>query len=103
MNFGTRRSREKSAGCVLYRVNLNAGSPSLTVIETWDFVHQAGCNLTVHDGQVHYVENPSAATAFKPINPDLDGYWTDDERTQTMGYNVIPESLGALKKINSKR
>ena len=55
----------------------------------------------MHDGQVHYVENPSAATAFKPINPDLDGYWTDDERTQTMGYNVLPESLGALKRINA--
>ena len=22
------------------------------------------------------------------INPDLDGYWTDDERKETMGYNV---------------
>ena len=101
VNFGTRRSREKSAGCVLYRVNLNAGSPSLTAIETWDFVHQAGCNLTIHDNAVHFVEQPSAASRFKPINPDLDGYWTDDERTQTMGYNVLPESLGALKRINA--
>ena len=71
VNFGTRRSREKSAGCVLYRVNLNAGSPSLTVIETWDFVQLAGCGLVVHDGSVHYIEHPRAATAFKPINPDL--------------------------------
>ena len=101
VNFGTRRSREKSAGCVLYRVNLNAGSPSLTAIDTWDFVHQAGCNLIVHDGDVHFTEQPSAASRFKPINPDLDGYWTDDERKETMGYNVIEESLGALKKINS--
>ena len=101
VNFGTRRSREKSAGCVLYRVNLNAGSPSLTAIDTWDFVHQAGCNLTVHDGDVHFTEQPSAASRFKPYNPDLDGYWTDDERKETMGYNVIEESLGALKKINS--
>ena len=101
VDFGTRRSRTKTGGMALYKCNVTAGSPSLTVIDTWDFVHQSGCNLTVHDGQVHYVENPSAATAFKPINPDLDGYWTDDERTQTMGYNVIEESLGALKKINS--
>ena len=43
----------------------------------------------------------SAASRFKPINPDLDGYWTDDERKETMGYNVIEEALGALKKINS--
>ena len=101
VNFGTRRSREKSAGCVLYRVNLNAGSPTLTVIDKWDFVQFGGCNLTIHDGAVHYGEAPSAVSRFKPYNPDLDGYWTDDERTQTMGYNVIEEALGALKKINS--
>ena len=94
-------SRTKAAGMVLYRCNVTAGSPSLTVIETWDFVQLAGCNLTVHDGAVHFTEQPSAATAFKPINPDLDGYWTDDERKETMGYNVVEESLGALKKINS--
>ena len=95
VNFGTRRSREKSAGCVLYRVNLNAGSPSLTVIETWDFVQLAGCGLVVHDGSVHFVEAPSAATRFKPYNPDLDTY------NEEMGYNVLPEALGALKKINN--
>ena len=94
-------SREKAAGMVLYRCNVTAGSPSLTVLDKWDFVHQAGCNLTVHDGAVHYVEQPSAATVFKPINPDLDGYWADEGQTQTMGYNLLPESLGALKKINS--
>ena len=101
VDFGTRRSRTKTGGMALYKCNVTAGSPSLTVIDTWDFVHQAGCNLTVHEGAVHYVEQPSAATRFKPINPDLDGYWTDDERKETMGYNVIEESLGALKKINS--
>ena len=95
------RSRTKAAGMVLYRCNVTAGSPSLTAIDTWDFVHQSGCNLTVHDGAVHFTEQPSAATRFKPYNPDLDGYWTDDERKETMGYNVIEESLGALKKINS--
>ena len=86
---------------VLYRCNVSAGSPSLTAIDTWDFVHQGGCNLIVHDGDVHFSEQPSAATRFKPINPDLDGYWTDDEREETMGYNVIEEALGALKKINN--
>ena len=94
-------SRTKAAGMGLYRCNVTAASPSLTVIDTWDFVHQAGCNLIVHDGAVHFTEQPSAATRFKPINPDLDGYWTDDERKETMGYNVIEEALGALKKINS--
>ena len=94
-------SRTKSAGMVLYRCNVTAANPSLTVIETWDFVQLAGCNLTVHDGAVHFTEQPSAATRFKPINPDLDGYWTDDERKETMGYNIVEESLGALKKINS--
>ena len=95
------RSREKSAGMVLYRVSTNTANPTLEVIDKWDFVHQAGCNLVLHEGSVHYVEQPRAATVFKPINPDLDGYWTDDERTETMGYNVIEERLGALKKISS--
>ena len=101
VDFGTRRSRTKTGGMALYRCNVTAGSPSLTAIDTWDFVHQAGCNLIVHDGAVHFTEQPSAASRFKPINPDLDGYWTDDERKETMGYNIVEESLGALKKINS--
>ena len=95
------RSREKSAGAVLYRCDVTAGTPELEVIETYPFVQLGACNLTVHNGNVHYVEQPRAAMVFKPINPDLDGYWTDDERTQTMGYNILPEALGALKKINS--
>ena len=101
VDFGTRRSRTKTGGMVLYRCNVTAGSPSLTVIDRWDFVQLSGCNLTVHDGSVHFVEAPSAASRFKPINPDLDGYWTDDERKETMGYNIVEESLGALKEINS--
>ena len=95
------RDRTRSAGMVLYRCNVTAGSPSLTAVDTWDFVHQAGCNLIVHDGSVHFTEQPSAATRFKPINPDLDGYWTDDERKETMGYNIVEESLGALKRISN--
>ena len=94
-------SREKAAGAGLYRCNITDAIPTLTVIEKWDYVHLAGCGLVVHDGAVHFVEQPSAATRFKPYNPDLDGYWTDDERKETMGYNVIEESLGALKKINN--
>ena len=101
VDFGTRRSRTKTGGMVLYKCNVTAGSPSLTAVDTWDFVHQSGCNLTVHDGAVHFTEQPSAASRFKPINPDLDGYWTDDKKTQTMGYNIVEEALGALKKINS--
>ena len=95
VDFGTRRSRTKTGGMVLYRCNVTAGSPSLTVIDRWDFVHQSGCNLTVHDGAVHFSEQPSAASRFKPYNPDLDTY------NEEMGYNVIEEALGALKKINS--
>ena len=94
-------SRTKAAGMALYRCNVTAGSPSLTAIDTWDFVQLAGCGLVVHNGSIHYIEHPQAATVFKPYNPDLDGYWTDDERKETMGYNVIEEALGALKKINS--
>ena len=94
-------SRKTAAGMVLYRCDVSAASPSLEVLDKWDFVQLAGCNLTVHDGNVHYVEQPRAGTVFKAINPELDGYWTDDERTETRGYNILPESLGALKKINA--
>ena len=101
VDFGTRRSREKSAGAVLYRCNVTAATPSLEVLEIWDFVQLAGCNLTIHDGSVHFVEHPPAATRFKPINTDLNGYYTDEEKTQTMGYNLIPESQGQLKRVSS--
>ena len=95
------RNRTKSAGMVLYRCDVTAASPRLEVLDTWDFVAHSACGLTGHDGNVHYVEQPRAATAFKPINPDIDGYWTDAAQTETMGYNILPESLGALKKINA--
>ena len=65
------RNRTKSAGMVLYRCDVTAASPRLEVLDTWDFVAHSACGLTVHDGNVHYVEQPRAATAFKPINPDL--------------------------------
>ena len=71
VDFGTKRSREKAAGAGLYRCNITDAIPTLTVIEKWDYVNLAGCGLVVHDGSVHYIEHPRAATAFKPINPDL--------------------------------
>ena len=95
IDFETQRSRRKSAGMVLYRVATNATTPTLTVVDKWDFVQNAGCNLTVHDGNVHYTEHPPASQKFKPYNPDLESYNTE------MKYNVIEESLGALKKIDS--
>ena len=101
VNFGTTRSRTKAAGMALYKCNVTGASPTLTTIETWDFVQLGGCNLVVHDSAVHFMEHPPASVIFKPINPDLDGYWADAERTQTMGYNVLPDPLGALKKVNS--
>ena len=93
--------RKKSAGMVLYRCNVTATNPTLTEIETYDFVQLGACNLCVHDGSVHFVEQPPVSAMFKPINPDLDGYWADEEQTQTMGYNIVEESLGALKKISN--
>lgn len=101
IDFGARRGIRKSAGMALYRCDVTAANPSLTLIEKWDFGHQGACNLTAHDGAVHFVEQPTVAGAFKPINPNLDGYYTDEKEKTTMGYNVIPESLGALKKVNS--
>ena len=67
----TTRSREKAAGLVLFSCDVTAGTPSLTVIEKWDFVTHSACNLIVHDGAVHYTEQPIAASRFKPINSSL--------------------------------
>ena len=71
IDFGTRRSRDKAAGMVLFSCDVTAGTPSLTVIEKWDFVTHSACNLIVHDGAVHYTEQPSAAEKFFPINSSL--------------------------------
>ena len=89
------RSREKSAGAILYRCDLTAATPSLTLIEKWDFVQLSGCDLTIHDGAVHYMEQPIAASQFKLVNPDLESY------NASMGYNIVPEALGALKKVDA--
>ena len=67
----TTRSQTKAAGMALLSCDITAGTPSLTVIETWDFAIHGGCNLVVHDGNVHYTEQPIAAERFKPINPSL--------------------------------
>ena len=91
----TTRSRTKAAGMVLYRCDVTAGAPSLTVIEKWDFATRGGCNLVVHEGAVHFMEHPPASAIFKPYNPDLDTY------NESMGYNILPESPGALKRINT--
>ena len=71
IDFETQRSRRKSAGMALYRVSTTAANPTLEVIDKWDFVTRGGCNLTIHDGSVHYVEHPPASAMFKPYNPDL--------------------------------
>ena len=60
-----------SATMALYRCNVTAANPTLTRIDTWDFVSRGACNLTVHAGRVHFSEHSPAQTLFKPINPDL--------------------------------
>ena len=67
----TTRSVTKAAGSVIYRCDVTAGTPSLTVIEKYDFATHSACNLIVHDGNVHYTEQPIAASKFLPINSDL--------------------------------
>jgi len=95
IDFETQRSRTKCAGMALYRCNVTNAAPTLTLLKTWDFVHQGVCNLTVHAGSVHYMEHPPVSAKFKPYNPDLDSYNED------MGYNIVPDPLGALIKVNS--
>ena len=101
IDFETTRSQTKASGMALYRCNVTAGSPSLTVIETWDFATRGGCNLVVHDGAVHFMEHPPASTIYKPYNPDLDSYSDPDSDDGGFGYNILPEALGALKKIDT--
>ena len=101
IDFGIDLSRSKSAGMALYRCNVTAAHPSLEILETYDFVQLGACNLVVHEGSVHFVEHPPAGTRFRPINPDLDGYWTDADRMRTMGYNLLPENQGQLKRVSS--
>ena len=67
----TTRSQMNAAGAILFSCNVTAATPSLTVIEKWDFVSHSACNLIVHDGAVHYTEQPSAAEKFLPINSSL--------------------------------
>ena len=67
----TTRSREKAAGMVLFSCDVTAGTPSLTVIEKWDFVTHSAANLTVHDGNVHYVENPNFSNAIQTYKPSI--------------------------------
>ena len=71
ISFDTHRSRRKTAGMVLYRCDVMSATPSLTVVDKWDFVTHSACGLVVHDNSIHYIEHPRAAAAFKPINPDL--------------------------------
>ncbi len=71
IDFGTRRSQANAAGMVLFSCDVTAGTPSLTVIEKWDFATHSACNLIVHDGAVHYTEQPIAASKFLPINSSL--------------------------------
>ena len=71
VDFGTRRSRTNAAGMALFSCDVTAGTPTLTIIEKWDFVTHSACNLIVHDGNVHYTEQPVAAGKFLPINSSL--------------------------------
>ena len=71
IDFGTRRSRTKAAGSVIYRCDVTAGTPTLSVIEKYDFATHGACNLTLHENSVHFVEQPQAAAVFRPINSDL--------------------------------
>ena len=72
-NFGVVRlvDTQTAAGMALYRCNVTAGSPSLTLIDAWDFVTRGACNLTVHDGEVHYVEHGTGLNQYHAINKDL--------------------------------
>ena len=67
----TTRSVTKAAGSLIYRCDVTAGTPTLSVIEKYDFATHGSCNLIVHSGSVHFVENPRAASVFRPVNPDL--------------------------------
>lgn len=88
------RQLTESAGAVLYRANVT-GTPTLTVIEKYNFTQFACRSMTAFDGDVYFLENPTEAYLFKPINSNLDSF------NVGLGYNVLPENTGSLKKTNS--
>ena len=65
------RSQMKAAGMVLFSCDVTVSSPALTKITQWDFVTHSGCNLTIHNGNVHYLERSIASEVYKPINSEL--------------------------------
>ena len=67
----------------------------MTVLERYDFTQFSARSLTVFDGAVYFVENPSYSYQFRPINPDLEGWH------ESLCYNLLPENDGALKRITS--
>ena len=66
------RVNTKAAGMALFSCDVTAGTPSLTVIERWDFATHSAANLTVHDGERFIIQsNPLRREKFLPINSDL--------------------------------
>ena len=94
IDFETARSRSKGAGMALYRCDVTAANPSLTVIETYDFVQCGGAGLTEHESAVHFVEGMPACEQYVLYNPDMDSY------DSTQKQNTLSELDGKLKKYN---
>ena len=86
------RIPRNAAGAVLYKIELSPDA--LTVVKTYDFVTESCRSLTVHDNAVHFVESPSVAYRYKPINSELDSF------NDNLGYNPI-DTDGALYQINA--
>ena len=88
-------STTKTAGLALHACNITNSNPTLRTLKVWDFVHKGGCNLIAHDDDVYFSESPVCANAYKPVDPDVEGY------SKAMGYNT-GETPASLFKIATK-
>ena len=89
------RSTRKGAGGVLYKLDISNVAAGLEVIETYDFIQSSIRSLTVHNGQIYYIESPSVSYKFQNFNPDI---------TESFSIGLdrnLNQDLGKLKRLSS--
>lgn len=88
------RSESKSAGAVVYKLDLNDLTVGLQALERYDFVQMSGGRFVWYDSSVHFAESAAPIYKYKMVNKDADNY--DAETNE----NPIPDDfLGWLKRI----
>ena len=65
------RSVSRGAGAAIYKIDTASGSPSLQLIQAYNFSQEGGRSLTPHDSKVFFVESPAEVYKFPIVNPDF--------------------------------